>query len=135
MPGMGKLRLARSFYAASGHLQKYKPCSLDLSVEMAWAAKRLADKPLTGLFSGSLTAQFYLLFLIEPLPIFEILFNFHFSVKCSLTFIKEWALGKPSFIFGKSFRVGYRYWARGFGLWAVWVAKNSACAISTILPC
>ena len=66
MPGMGKLRPARSFYAASGHLQKYKPCSLDLSVEMAWAAKRPANKPLTGLFSGPLTAQFYPLFLIEP---------------------------------------------------------------------
>ena len=57
---------AISFYAASGHLQKYKPCSLDLSVEMAWAAKRPANKPLTGLFSGPLTTQFYLLFLIEP---------------------------------------------------------------------
>ena len=63
MPGMGKLRLARSFYAAREHLQKYKRCSLDLSVEMAWAA----NEPLTGLFSGPLTAQFYLLFLIEPL--------------------------------------------------------------------
>ena len=40
---------------------------LDLSVEMAWAAKRPAHEPLTGLFSGPLTALFYLLFLIEPL--------------------------------------------------------------------
>ena len=64
MPGVGKLRPARSFYAARGHLQKYKRCSLDLSVEMAWAAKRPANEPLTDLFSGLLTAQFYL---FEPL--------------------------------------------------------------------
>ena len=52
------------------------------TVEMAWATKRPANEPLTGLFSGPLTAQFYLLFLIELLPIFEISFHFHFSVKC-----------------------------------------------------
>ena len=87
--GVGKLRPARSFYAARGHLQKYKPCTLVLTVEMltiltveAWAAKRPANEPLTGLFSGPLTAQFYLLFLIGPLTIFEIPFNIHFSVKC-----------------------------------------------------
>ena len=66
-PGVGKLRAAgrmwpaRSFYAARGHLQKYKSCSLVLTVEMAWAAERPAN---------------------EPLPIFEIPFDFHFSVKC-----------------------------------------------------
>ena len=43
--GVGKLRPAgrmwpaRSFYDARGHLQKYKPCSLVLTVEMAWAEK------------------------------------------------------------------------------------------------
>ena len=58
MPGVGKLRPARSFYAARRQLQKYKPCSLFLIVEMAWAAKRPAN---------------------EPLPTFEIPFNFHFS--------------------------------------------------------
>ena len=62
--GVGKLWPARSFYAACGHLQKYKLCSLVLTVEMAWVAKRLANEVLIGLFSGSLTAQFYLLFLI-----------------------------------------------------------------------
>ena len=82
MPGVGKLRPARTFYAARGHLQKYKPCSLVLTVEITWAAKRPANEPLIGLFGGPLTAQFYLLFLIEPLSIFEIPFNFHFSVKC-----------------------------------------------------
>ena len=45
---------------------------------MEWAAKRPANEPLTGLFSGPLTAQFYLLFLVGPLPIFEITFNFIF---------------------------------------------------------
>ena len=34
---------------------------------MAWVAKRSANEPLTGLFGGALTAQFYLLFLIGPL--------------------------------------------------------------------
>ena len=34
---------------------------------MAWATKRPANEPLTGLFSGPLTAQFYVLFLIGPL--------------------------------------------------------------------
>ena len=58
---------ARSFYAARGLSQKYKPCSLVLTVDMAWAAKRPANEPLTGMFSGPLTAQFYLLFLIELL--------------------------------------------------------------------
>ena len=29
-------------------------------LEMAWAAKRLANKPLTGLFTGLQTARFYL---------------------------------------------------------------------------
>ena len=36
-------------------------------VEVAWAAKRPANEPLTVFFTGSLTAQFYLLFLIGPL--------------------------------------------------------------------
>ena len=37
-------------------------------LEMARAAERSANgETLTGLFSGSLTAQFYLLFLIKPL--------------------------------------------------------------------
>ena len=31
---------------------------------MAWAAKRPANEPLTGLFTGPLTARFYLLFLL-----------------------------------------------------------------------
>ena len=33
-------------------------------LEMAWAAKRPANEPLTGIFTGPLTAQFYLLFLL-----------------------------------------------------------------------
>ena len=37
------------------------------AVEMAWAAKRPVNEPLTGIFKGPLTAQFYLLFLIGPL--------------------------------------------------------------------
>ena len=45
-------------------------------LEMAWATMRPANEPLTGLFTGPLTAQFYLLFLYwaayEPLTIFEI---------------------------------------------------------------
>ena len=36
-------------------------------VEMAWAAKRPADEPLTGVFTDPLAAQFYLLFLTRPL--------------------------------------------------------------------
>ena len=48
---------------------------------------------------------------------------------------KKWALGGLGFIFGVSFRVGYRYWARGSGPWAVRVAKNSARAIFTTLHC
>ena len=39
----------------------------DSAVEMAWAAKRPVNEPLAGLFSGLLTAHFYLLFLIGPL--------------------------------------------------------------------
>ena len=116
MPGVGKLRLARSFYAARGHLQKYKPCSLVLTVKMVWATKRPAN---------------------EPLPIYEIPFNFHFSVKCGLMFIEEWALGGMGFVFKMSFRFSYRYWARGSGPWAVRVAKNRAIStiISTTLLC
>ena len=82
---------------------------------MAWAAERPAN---------------------EPLPIFEIPFNFHFSVKCGWTFIEEWALGRLGFVFGMSFRVGYRYWARGSGPWAVRIAKKvSPCYLyeSTLL--
>ena len=75
----GRMRPARSFYAARWHLQKYKPCSLVLTVEMAWAAKRPAN---------------------ESLPIFEIPFNFHFSVKCGWTFIEEWALGRLGLFLG-----------------------------------
>ena len=33
-------------------------------VEIAWAAKKPANEPLTGLFTGSLTAQSYLCFLL-----------------------------------------------------------------------
>ena len=39
----------------------------------------LLNEPLTGISSGPLTAQFYILFLIGPLTIFEINFNLHFS--------------------------------------------------------
>ena len=38
-----------------------------LVLSPSWAAKRPANEPLTGLFSGPLTAQFYLLFLMGPL--------------------------------------------------------------------
>ena len=34
---------------------------------IAWVAKRPTNEPLTGLFSGPLTAQLHLLFLIGPL--------------------------------------------------------------------
>ena len=48
---------------------------------MAWAAKRPGNELLNGLFSGPLAAQFYPLFQIGPLPIFEITFNFYFSFR------------------------------------------------------
>ena len=41
-------------------------------------------------------------------------------------------MGGPGFVFGMSFLVGYRHWARGSGLWAVRVAKKSARAISSV---
>ena len=41
-----------------------------------------ANKPLTGLISGPLTAQFYLLFLIEPLASRYQFLKTPFSVKC-----------------------------------------------------
>ena len=37
------------------------------------------------------------------------------------------------FIFGTSCRVGYGYWARGSGPWAVRASKKSARAISSVL--
>ena len=37
-----------------------------ITLEMVWAAKRTTNEPLTGLFIGSLTAQFYLLLLTGP---------------------------------------------------------------------
>ena len=40
------------------------------------------------------------------------------------------ALGGLGFVLGMSLRVGYCYWARGSGSWAVHVAKKSARAIS-----
>ena len=42
------------------------------------------------------------------------------------------ALSGPGSIFGMSCSVGYRYWARGSGSWAVRVAKKSARAISNL---
>ena len=41
------------------------------------------------------------------------------------------ALGVLGFIFGMSCRVGYGYWPRGSGPWAVRASKKSARAIST----
>ena len=46
--------------------------------------------------------------------------------------MQEWTLGGPGFVFPMSFRVGYRYWVRNSGPWAVQVAKKSARAISTV---
>ena len=43
---------------------------------------------------------------------------------------RQWALSGLGYVFGMSFRVGYRYWARSSGLWAVRVTKKSARAIS-----
>ena len=40
---------------------------MDSAVEMAWAAKRPVNEPLTHIIKGPLTAQFYPLFLIGPL--------------------------------------------------------------------
>ena len=37
---------------------------LEFELEMAWAAKRPANEPLTGLFAGPLTALFYLCLLL-----------------------------------------------------------------------
>ena len=37
-------------------------CLVNSMQEMAWDAKRPADEPLTGLFTGLLTAQFHLCF-------------------------------------------------------------------------
>ena len=52
--------------------------------------------------------------------------------------IKEWALGGLGFIVGMSFRVGYRYWARGSGPWAVsqipCYRSNSCCLRLSIIP-
>ena len=39
----------------------------DSAVEMAWAAERPVNEPLTDIFKGPLTAQFYRMFLIGPL--------------------------------------------------------------------
>ena len=36
-----------------------------LSVEITWAAKRFANEPLTGLFTGPLTAWFYRCLLLD----------------------------------------------------------------------
>ena len=47
-----------------------------LPLKLIRAAKTPANEPLTGLFIGSLTAQFYLLFLTEPQTIFKIPLNF-----------------------------------------------------------
>ena len=51
-------------HAARGHLQKYKPCSLVLTVEMAWAAIR---DPLTSRyqFLKSLSTFIFLLNAVE----------------------------------------------------------------------
>ena len=52
--------------------------------------------------------------------------------------IKEWAFSGLGFIVGMSFRVGYRYWARGSGPWAVsqipCYRSNSCCLRSSIIP-
>ena len=56
---------------------------------------------------GPLTSRYHFL---KSLSTFIFMLN---VVRHSL-FIKEWALGGPGFIFGKSCRVGYRYWAKGF---------------------
>ena len=42
------------------------PCE-PIRLEMAWAAKKSANESFTGRFTGPLTAQFYLLFLIGSL--------------------------------------------------------------------
>ena len=44
-----------------------------ITPEMPWAAKRPANESLTVFFTGPPMAQFYLLFPIGPLTIFEIL--------------------------------------------------------------
>ena len=73
---------------------------------------------------GPLTSRYHFL---KSLPTFIFMLN----VVRHSSFIKEWALGGPGFIFGKSCRVGYRYWAKGSRPWAVRVAKKkSARAIS-----
>ena len=43
-----------------------------LTIEMAWAAKRLDNEQLTGFFTGSLTTQFYLLLFTGQPTIFQI---------------------------------------------------------------
>ena len=55
-----------------GNFSRFRPTFTIISllpvwflVEMAWAAKRPTNEPLTGLFSGPPTAQFYFLFLIS----------------------------------------------------------------------
>ena len=52
--------LAVSRYSFKSKLQMY-------ALEMAWAAKRLANEPLIGLFTDPPTDKFYLLFLTGPL--------------------------------------------------------------------
>ena len=49
------------FFEAEGRTD-WKSKKKVISLDMTWAAKRPANEPSTGLFSGPLTAQFYLLF-------------------------------------------------------------------------
>ena len=46
---------------------KKKEQFTDSAVEMAWAAKRPVNEPLTDIFKGPPTAQFYYFLLIGPL--------------------------------------------------------------------
>ena len=66
---------------------------------------------------GPLTSRYHFLKSLST-------FIFMLNVVRHSSFMKEWALGGPGFIFGKSCRVGYRYWAKGSRPWAVRVAKK-----------
>ena len=81
---------------------------------MAWAGKRPAN---------------------EPLPIFEIPFNFHFSVKCGLNVHKRMGLGRAGLCFWDEFPgrlplLGKRFRAMGGS-----DSKKVSRAISTTPPC
>ena len=58
------MKILRSRKSFARHLALRRQIINKIGLEMAWAAKKPANEPLTGLFTGPLTAQFYLCFLL-----------------------------------------------------------------------